>query len=613
MIQSINQLLFPGFFLEDLPTFAKFAFGIITLGFILKTSKWLLVYTTYGYGETRTKTNRSFSFENRSDTSVRETLVSAKTNRYNATSPQEPPIVSHVVPFLGHLFGLFRNQMKYYARISNQHKLPIYTLPVPGLRIYVVNSPELITAVQKEKTITFEPIETKLAKRLFNPSASGGDTMTANANPAKGERGLYLEGLERYHDALLPGKSLDQMNRIAVQNIAASCDKLDVRNYSGSGETSVSVKLMRWLRHEIFMASTNAVYGPKNPFKDPNIEAAFWDFERSIGTLLINICPSLTARKGYLGRELLTQKFTKYLSDGDHEEGSFLMKTRHELGADYDLSLEDRAKFEIGTVLALAVSTIPSAFWMLYYVFSNSKLLEILREEVAACLETTTVNDNMGKVTRTLDIVKLRTACPILTSTFKETLRHAAMGASLRLVTEDTIINEQYFLRKNSIIQIPAHVVHSDPVIWGPTVADFDESRFIPSATKEPVKSANKRGIRKGRSLHGALRPFGGGKNLCPGRHFATTEILALTSMMIMRYNLAHQEHDKQWTKPKSERSSLAAVIREPDEDVEVKVSPRGEFREDRWAFRLEESQVIFAIDDDVDSCREKQSILPAF
>ena len=31
-------------------------------------------------------------------------------------------------------------------------------------------------------------------------------------------------------------------------------------------------------------------------------------------------------------------------------------------------------------------------------------------------------------------------------------------------------------------------------------------------------------------------RPFGGGSTLCPGRHFAATEVLALTAMVVHQY-----------------------------------------------------------------------------
>lgn len=322
------------------------------------------------------------------------------------------------------------------------------------------------------------------------------------------------------------------------------------------------------------------------------------DFERNIGTLIINVLPSLTARKGHLGRERMAKAFTEYFAKRGHESASVLVKNRFKVCADYNLSLEDTARFEIGGVIAITVSTIPAAFWMLYYVFSKPEILALLREEMGSVLETTNLD---GSLTRTLSITKLRTACPLLTSTFQETLRHGALGASVRLVVEDTIINGQYLFKKGCVVQIPTHVVHFDPSIWGSSVNDFDASRFVPGQNK----ARNTQGKQKKKAPPGALRPFGGGKNLCPGRHFAATEILALVSMILMRYELhvitaSDEQHhkDRGWAMPKSENSSLAAVVREPDEDTEVEIRLRKGYEEGRWAFRLDDSEVVFAIDD---------------
>lgn len=322
--------------------------------------------------------------------------------------------------------------------------------------------------------------------------------------------------------------------------------------------------------------------------------------------LLVNILPNLTARKGYLGRATVAQAFHEYFSQNGHESASVLVKNRFKICIEHELPLEDIARFEVGGVIAIAVSTVPAAFWMLYYVYSNPDILELLRQEVGAILETTSLDASPGTVTRTLNITELRTVCPLLTSTFQETLRHTSFGAAVRLATEDTVIDGQILLKKDSLVEIPAHVVHSDPSIWGSSVAAFDASRFIRSTNvKSSTNLTNGQADRKKKPHPGAFRAFGGGKNLCPGRHFAATEILALVVMMVMRYDLhvvttttGHRHGSGRWTLPTSVKSSLAAAVREPDEDVEVEVRLREGYEEGRWAFRLEESELVFAIDD---------------
>ena len=91
-----------------------------------------------------------------------------------------------------------------------------------------------------------------------------------------------------------------------------------------------------------------------------------------------------------------------------------------------------------------------------------------------------------------------------------------------------------------------------------------------------------------------AFRAFGGGSTLCPGRHFATNEVLAIVTMFVMRYDMVPLSGS--WTLPTVEKTNVAAVVMEPDTDTEVLVSRRKGFERDHWSFGLEASENIFAV-----------------
>ena len=93
-----------------------------------------------------------------------------------------------------------------------------------------------------------------------------------------------------------------------------------------------------------------------------------------------------------------------------------------------------------------------------------------------------------------------------------------------------------------------------------------------------------------------AFRAFGGGTTLCPGRHFAATETLAVVTMFVMRYNMVPRAGEGEWSMPTTERTKQAAIILEPDHDIEVAVSVREGFDDGRWAFGLKDSGMIFAM-----------------
>jgi hypothetical protein len=79
----------------------------------------------------------------------------------------------------------------------------------------------------------------------------------------------YLMSFPKYvHSALSPGPSLDAMNRRSIQVITNSLNK---RAQAGT----TTVNMFQWVRHELLLASTEGVYGPRNPFRDPVMEEAW--------------------------------------------------------------------------------------------------------------------------------------------------------------------------------------------------------------------------------------------------------------------------------------------------------------------------------------------------
>lgn len=148
----------------------------------------------------------------------------------------------------------------------DKYNLPIYTLRLPGSRIYVVNSPPLLTSIQAQfRTLSFTAIEANIAANLLGCKQTTIDIISRDVN----KDGGYLMSFPKYvHSALSAGPGLDAMNRRAIQVIAKSLD-----GWAQKGATKI--KLWKWVRHELLLASTEGMYGPKNPFRDPAMEEAW--------------------------------------------------------------------------------------------------------------------------------------------------------------------------------------------------------------------------------------------------------------------------------------------------------------------------------------------------
>jgi cytochrome P450 len=296
------------------------------------------------------------------------------------------------------------------------------------------------------------------------------------------------------------------------------------------------------------------------------------------------VLPSVLARKGLAGRAKVVKAFEDYFQSEGHEKASILMRNRYDTSVRNGVSLKDIARYEVGGSLAVLVNTAPAAFWMLLYVCSYPDTLNDIRKEVGSIL--TTSIDEKGVKINSLDITSVKNSCPFLTSTFQEVLRHRSMGTSVRLVMQDTVLDGQWLLKKDCLIQMPSRVIHKDASVWGNDVNEFNPRRFMKN---EKHQTANGK-----RPQAAAFRAFGGGTTLCPGRHFATNEILALVSMLVIRYDIAPTSGT--WSMPETNNTNVAAVIMEPDTDVEVEISQRHGFEDGRWIFSLKDSEKIFSI-----------------
>ncbi|KAL9636435.1 MAG: hypothetical protein Q9164_002820 [Protoblastenia rupestris] len=107
--------------------------------------------------------------------------------------------------------------------VSRDHSLPIFSMAMPGQKMYIITAPDLIQAVQKlPKTLAFPPIEAKFASKVCVPSAEAHGILMNHVNGDEGDWGLSMESYAAMRAALTASPDLDEMNRVMIQNIAAS-------------------------------------------------------------------------------------------------------------------------------------------------------------------------------------------------------------------------------------------------------------------------------------------------------------------------------------------------------------------------------------------------------
>lgn len=290
-------------------------------------------------------------------------------------------------------------------------------------------------------------------------------------------------------------------------------------------------------------------------------DTEFRDFDADLNLLLINIAPAFIARKGHYGRRKIANAFKRYFETDPKGRSSALAEARYTVNRKFGLSTMNMGRLEVGTLIGILVNTVPALVYLLYHVFSDNSLLKDLRAELESLISI----DESDPKLLIFDIALLKEKSLLLLSTFQEMLRLYTRGASSRLVMEDTELNDQYLLKKGAILMMPQSVIHSNPAVWGSN--DFNPRRFLNSAAK--------------RSSAASYRPFGGGASLCPGRHFASAEILAVAAMMIYKYDLTPA--CGQWRPPTPSPTSLATNVFPPKADVEVRIRIRPGMEDTEW------------------------------
>jgi hypothetical protein len=124
--------------------------------------------------------------------------------------------------------------------------------------------------------------------------------------------------------------------------------------------------LLAWVRHLITVSTAKMFYGPWNPIAlEPELEECFWYFDHGLDKLLLNLFPSITARKAYKGRERLVKAFEEYLEGADHGAASKIVQKRVKIALKHGYARRTIARSELSFLSAGIVNATTTAFWIL--------------------------------------------------------------------------------------------------------------------------------------------------------------------------------------------------------------------------------------------------------
>ena len=150
---------------------------------------------------------------------------------------------------------------------------------------------------------------------------------------------------------------------------------------------------------------------------------------------------------------------------------------------------------------------------MLAYILHDPELYDALVQEIQPAF------DNDAK---TPNAQYLSERCTRMNAAWNETIRMSAFSASVRHVTEDTVIGGK-LLRKGGRLMIPYRQLHFDESVFGSDVNSFKSDRFLKDED-----------LARG----GSWRPFGGGTTQCPGRFAAQKVVVSFVATLLTRFHV---------------------------------------------------------------------------
>ncbi|GME49594.1 putative cytochrome p450 protein [Neofusicoccum parvum] len=413
------------------------------------------------------------------------------------------------------------------------------------------------------KNLSFRPIQVGLMERIGSLPQQ---TDKINKTNLMDEEGQGIMGA--IHDvmySMLPsGPSLEKLTQAVLDHVAENLQQLP--------HDKAEVGLYDLCKVIMGRSTISALYGKRTPLDHPSFIPDYWDFDDGLLGILLSPFPSITHSQPYSARERMTNLLLKYFEGGHDSKASEMMRSRFDLYRKHGYCNEGLARTELCFIVGAVSNSTITAFWFLSHILSDAAIVSELRAEIAAA-----VTRDGDQCTVDAAVLRSTTSCPLLNSTFRETLRLTSTTTGSRQVLDDTMVGDRYLLKKGAVMSVEGSVLHYKDSFWGPDAGEFNARRFYSSLTGSRAD---------GKKVHpAAWRAFGGGEVLCPGRNLALNEILGIAVPILLSFDVTSIHGGAVETPPVKDEVMPVGVLR-PSSDVCVMFSKRPEWGNIKWEYR---------------------------
>ncbi|KAL4942117.1 cytochrome P450 [Aspergillus oleicola] len=399
---------------------------------------------------------------------------------------------SYWIPYLGHTLPFYRNAEALYARALGQFGQRPFMFCIRGGDWAVFTAQDHVACVMNDSST--------YSVDIFY------DTVQLLSSDGVGEI------LPRVLASIDGAMRWDSISKTAVLA-------------SNTGEKVLSLRC--WCRDVLIDAQARAWFGPFLADVGGTTMRMAMDRLDFHSWLLTHQVPRLMAKQATRPRDYLLSILAEYLcvtrEERKTEAAACVTQLRDEC-AHAGLDDADIAGILLILLWSMNINIPMSAFWMMAHLMHHPVVVDEIRQEIAPIM-TKGVNATRhgGEATLARAIKDdLVNACPLLNSTFNETLRYYRTGSSIRQCTRDSQI-DRYKLSKGTMVLLPVRNHLMSAEVFGPDAHLFNPYRFMCNSALE-------------RSEY--FRPFGSGMTRCSGKNVAHSEVLALVALALWRFDI---------------------------------------------------------------------------
>ncbi|KAH8161441.1 hypothetical protein CIB48_g6800 [Xylaria polymorpha] len=372
-------------------------------------------------------------------------------------------------------------------------------------------------------------------------------------NPHGESLGALAQKMHIYQ--LHPGKNLSILQQRAGGWIDRTLTLNTLQNISADGKLQgldhIEVSLYYWCSSMFVRLGQHVYFGEALDHLNPDLPATFFEFDECIWQMLYQY-PSFLSGRMIRGRSQIIASLKKYFSlpRSQRSDGAaWIINAMEDEARAIGIDDDNLAVMVFHLYFAINTNTRRTAFWVITYLLDNPSLLAMYRAETQPAFSGQSLVDP--------GYIQDGSKCPGVEAVWHETLRLCSWSASVRLVTDDTIIGGK-LLRKGNRVLVPNRLLHFDEGAFGKDVKSFHPDRWRKAdLTRSP-----------------SWRPFGGGKTMCSGRFLARYSVTCFVATILHRFNV-EKVGNPPFPQADVGRPTLGIVSIKEGHDFKVTLSPR--------------------------------------